>query len=71
MFCVSLTIFRHGITPFVIIISQTALDGHWIIKTLIFLLFILFGAAILGDGQLALIVDVRGLVKELSSEDLV
>jgi two-component system chemotaxis sensor kinase CheA len=31
----------------------------------------LSGAAILGDGQLALIVDVRGLVKELSSEDLV
>ena len=30
----------------------------------------LSGAAILGDGQLALIVDVRGIVKELSSEDL-
>ena len=31
----------------------------------------LSGAAILGDGQLALIVDVRGLARELSSEDLV
>ena len=31
----------------------------------------LSGAAILGDGQLALIVDMRGIAKEFSSEDLV